>query len=534
MSIRPSFVDSRAPDLEWHSTDGSTRVSFPAELAGGIASLVVEAYKSIPRRGAEIGGFLIGSVRLGRVSEILITSFDPIPCEHRFGPSFVLSETDHTQLQAVAARHPADEIVGYYRSHTRKDFGLEPSDREMVERFFPGRSGIVLLIKPSGVATLTAGYYFFQGGRLEQSAAGPEFEFRGTLMGSLPMPAASDFVKPDFKPESRPEIARLEPARQESVKQESVKPESVKPEAVKPEALKLDAERPLEFVTEPPIPAAPVVNAADGAVPAAVLHDPKHRRRRKSLQWEIVAAGLMIAAALALLWWQYRGDSGEADASSAHPAVARVASLGLAVHPGEGGWRISWDPNSPAARESVSGALNVTEDVSHDRIPLTSSQIRNGAVNYRPIGDDITFRLELVGGDNSLASETYRVILKPHETANTHPKTEPTPEPATKTAESPSKTEEGYQAPEVRHQVSPEVPEGIRPRIGKPIPIDVRVHISREGHVTSAIAIQHGDGLVDFLADRAVAAARLWTFTPAKEGGKPVNSTRTIHFVFEQ
>jgi outer membrane biosynthesis protein TonB len=217
---------------------------------------------------------------------------------------------------------------------------------------------------------------------------------------------------------------------------------------------------------------------------------------------------------------------------------------------------VTWDPNSPAARNATGGALNVIEDNSHERIPLNASEIRSGSATYRPIGDDITFRLEMATGD-TVATETYRVFMKeaaipmrvpvprpqatPAKPADTpkpveaSPKTAEAPKPADapKPTETP-KPEVPDVATEVIHRVSPEIGEGIRPRISAPTPVDVRVHINRDGHVTTAAAIQHGDGLVDYLAARAVAAARQWTFTPAQHGGKPIESTRVIHFVFEQ
>jgi outer membrane biosynthesis protein TonB len=258
----------------------------------------------------------------------------------------------------------------------------------------------------------------------------------------------------------------------------------------------------------------------------------------------------MIAAALALLWWQYRGASAE---DSAPPTLARVSSRGLTVRPGQGGWRITWDNNSDAARAAVRGVLHITEDEARESIRLTAEQVRAGAANYRPTGDDITFRLDLVAPDNSLATESYRVLMKPEiagrktQPAPAPPKPSPAP-PAEKKAESrpeppkpdqPKKEPDAETAandvePEVLRRVAPEIPEGIRPRITSPLAIDVKVSIDREGHVTRATAVQHEDGLVDFLGKRAVAAARQWTFSPARRRGKPVESSRTIHFVFEQ
>ena len=76
---------------------------------------------------------------------------------------------------------------------------------------------------------------------------------------------------------------------------------------------------------------------------------------------------------------------------------------------------------------------------------------------------------------------------------------------------------------------------GIRPRIKGTIPIDVRVQIDARGRVVSATPVtkQHS-GLNEYLASRAVQAARLWRFEPARENGKAVAGTQIIHFVFEK
>ena len=79
------------------------------------------------------------------------------------------------------------------------------------------------------------------------------------------------------------------------------------------------------------------------------------------------------------------------------------------------------------------------------------------------------------------------------------------------------------------------VPASIRPRIHGSIPIDVRVRIDARGRVTSAVpVVKQKAGLNSYLASRAVYAAKLWRFTPARENGKPAPSTQTIHFVFEK
>ena len=505
MSLRQQLADSAA-NIEWRSDDGSALVSIPVGVVDRIAGHITEAYKSIPRRGAEAGGLLIGGVRLGTVTEIFITGFEPVACDYLYGPSFILSDASQAEFRAAMTRHPAGEILGYYRSHTRTGFGVEASDRELVARVFPGLAGLILLIKPLSVMSLAGNYFFFERGSLEMRAVGREFPFTGTTPGGAPL--------------SRPEREMVRPA-------------------------KTDPPKPIQASLELAPPSSDKKDESPPSVEEFAPVEPPEAKQRRSLQWEIVAAGLMIAAALALLWWQYRGDNGDNSAQGSHATASRVASLGLAVQPGEGGWRITWNPKSPAARDALRGVLNVAEVDSQERIPLDVQQIHDGAATYRPVGDDIEFRLELVRPDNTLATETYRVVMKPEETASAKPPSvkppavKPVPPRAPKAVEKPATTPqspptEGYVEPEVLSRVAPQVPEGIRPRITSPQPIDVRVSIDRAGRVTSATPLQHGEGLINYLADRAITAAKQWTFTPAMQNGKPVASTRTIHFVFEQ
>jgi TonB family protein len=63
----------------------------------------------------------------------------------------------------------------------------------------------------------------------------------------------------------------------------------------------------------------------------------------------------------------------------------------------------------------------------------------------------------------------------------------------------------------------------------------VRVHIDEQGRVTSATpVVKPQQGLDSYLSKSAVQAAWLWRFEPARENGKAVPGTQTIHFVFRK
>ncbi len=92
----------------------------------GIEQEVAEAFAAVPRRGAETGGILLGT-RDG--DRLVIEDFEPVPCEHRFGPSYRLSDADREGMAESVAwfracAQPGLSVLGYYRSHTLPDFAL--------------------------------------------------------------------------------------------------------------------------------------------------------------------------------------------------------------------------------------------------------------------------------------------------------------------------------------------------------------------------------------------------------------------------
>src|SRR6476661_7403817 len=130
----------------WHVPECPWRIEYlPA---------VVDAFFSLPRGGAEIGGLLFGTFR---DNEVRIVTYRPMECEHAFGPTFVLSEKDLMQLEIQIAASPADptlpglEVVGWYHSHTRSEIFLSEADLAIYNRFFPKPWQVALVLRPSGM-----------------------------------------------------------------------------------------------------------------------------------------------------------------------------------------------------------------------------------------------------------------------------------------------------------------------------------------------------------------------------------------------
>lgn len=89
---------------------------------------------------------------------------------------------------------------------------------------------------------------------------------------------------------------------------------------------------------------------------------------------------------------------------------------------------------------------------------------------------------------------------------------------------------ETWVPPEVIEKVKPEYPPE-RYDEGLDVKVIVRVDIDEEGNVTKASVFNSGGAGFD---EAALAAARLWKFNPALQGGVPAKSFAMIYVVFDK
>jgi hypothetical protein len=195
------------------------------------------------------------------------------------------------------------------------------------------------------------------------------------------------------------------------------------------------------------------------------------------------------------------------------------------------GFQVSWNPNATALHDARSVQLFVRDGDDQNRIDLSPRELAAGVYLYQSAGSDITFRLEVVENSGGISAESFRFVratapsVAPPAPKAASPRTTPPRE-----ARPVRRTE-----PKAIHRAPPVIAASIRPRITNPIAIDVRVHIDERGRVTSAApVVKPHQGIDSYLAGTAVKAARLWRFEPARENGKPVAGTETLHFVFQK
>ena len=147
----------------WRAGECPFRIDYDPALLNEIRRLAVDAFCSLPRGGAEIGGILFGT-HDGEV--VRIRDFHELRCEYAFGPSFVLSERDHAHLAELLAAARKNhrlahlEPVGWYHTHTRSEIFLSDKDLEIYQRYFPAAWQIALVLRPAALEPTRAGFFF--------------------------------------------------------------------------------------------------------------------------------------------------------------------------------------------------------------------------------------------------------------------------------------------------------------------------------------------------------------------------------------
>src|SRR6478752_1792452 len=136
----------------WEPPGSPVVVHLRLSVVDRLGAEIMRGSGAVPKRGAEVGGLLLGSVEHGDKTIVRIEEFEPVPCEYRRGPSYLLSEEERATFSAAvaAARHSQSGSlpVGFYRSHTREGaMGLDAEDQELVGTHFASADDVVLMVK---------------------------------------------------------------------------------------------------------------------------------------------------------------------------------------------------------------------------------------------------------------------------------------------------------------------------------------------------------------------------------------------------
>lgn len=185
----------------WEVPGRAVAIHLHLDVIDRLLADIMRAFAAVPKRGAEVGGVLLGAIERGPVSMVRIDDFEAVECEHKSGPSYSLSDEDRGKFRKGCDHWQPGEsrpmyAVGFYRSHTRDSLALAPEDIGLMDEFFPSPAHVALLVKPYGGKASLAGFFFREDGVFPSFTA-LEFPFRRReLTGSDAPPTVAPRLEP--------------------------------------------------------------------------------------------------------------------------------------------------------------------------------------------------------------------------------------------------------------------------------------------------------------------------------------------------
>ena len=375
---------------------GRGEVHISLDVIDRILAEVLRGFGAVPKRGAEVGGILLGSRVATPDPTARILDFVLTPIEYRRGPSFLLSEKDLKNFARTlqeARAHPQFKPVGCFRSHTRNAPGVTGEDRAFFGRFFPAEDDLFLLVRPYATRVSTAGFIARTKGELP-SVPASEFPFRGSALD--PSSTRERFTRGEGRrpqhdlpmPEPAPQKTEPPPAKEE--------PSSVvqRPRTVSEAASPLKRPEPEPpVVSLPPLPRRPVTAWTPEFVIDTGDDEPRHWSvwtwLALLLVMAVVPAGYLVHRYLPFPW---------VSSATAYRLTITAQTRGSDI-------QIEWDRTLPLLAQAHSATLVIVDGSSTKTVSLSPDALRSGNTVYQPSSDEVRIELRLqLPGDTTVTS----------------------------------------------------------------------------------------------------------------------------------
>jgi len=416
--------------VTWSTPECPFSIECSSRVLDDIRLAVTDAFFSLPRGGAEIGGILLGAWQEGRLT---VSDYAALDCEHALGPSFTLSLSDETRLQELirAASAAGARVVGWYHSHTRTGVLLSDTDLTIHNRFFPEPWQVALVVKPHTFEPMRGGFFFRgPGGIIHCSASYREFPIEPVPMRQVPRAVP---MEPPAQPPRRPPSAspivdvhagpQTPPSPASPIVNIQAEPEA-------PPLAPAPARTIVDIRAEPAPPPAPRTTVASQAsVPEAApeagpdvpveLPIPSMFQPVPERSWAwlkvVLAVGLVLAAGV--LAYSTRDAWYPPAASLLHPAPPEInaASVALNTVDEAGQLQIRWDPSSIPVRTATGASLEIADGDSPLKVvPLDVRHLASGVFTYGRRNErvDVTLMLDQPSG-TKVRQETSFLGQKP-------------------------------------------------------------------------------------------------------------------------
>ena len=339
---------------------------------------VMRGFGAIPKRGAEIGGVLLGVIEPGPSGTVIrVQDFEPVACSYKRGPTYSLDQDESKTFAETCAHWKLDPsrpmgAVGYYRSNTRDEVALDSQDVALLDQHFRGAEAVALIVKPFATKPCVAGFFVRENG-VFPVASPLEFPFRRReLTGVEPPPRRSLF-------ERRPKRARPDPDLPPEGGPPDFNAQDFNPQVFNPQEGFSQNRVPNPRRHEPP-------TAGFSTPEAEALAEPASKFRAG---WVWLPLSFVFLLLGVFLGFQLALGLGPRAALGANPDF----SLALTVTRAEDNLNVRWNRDAPAIRSAQKGTLEIEDGGYAKPVDLDQAHLQNGSVVYRRTSDTVLFRL---------------------------------------------------------------------------------------------------------------------------------------------
>lgn len=386
-----------SPAYLWEVPQKPVSVSLTFDVIDRMEREVVEGFRSLTSRGSEIGGLLLGRKLPGSPVRVLVEDYEAVECDYSRGPLYRLSDSDLGRLEK-AIEHRAGsgsvEVVGFFRSHTRKGLTLDAEDLAFLDTHLPEPHQIMLLVRPFATKASVAGLFIREDGAIRGDSSYQEFPFRTSQL----VPAKKE------APPVRAQIVPIASRREISVAPIPVEEASVSviEEAVPEPMPSAPTPVPMPITLEPK--AAPM-ERTEPALPAEIEQPVQPPVRRWGLIGAVAAVLTLGAAVFVFLPGPWHSGSGRIPQSS-----AAVDSLNLRVERSGADLMLTWNRDAAAIQTATRAVLSISDGGRQEGYEMDLSQLRNGSIVYAPVTTDVSFRLDVTARDQKIITATVRML----------------------------------------------------------------------------------------------------------------------------
>ncbi len=383
------------PFCVWTQGSRNFVVHIPVEVIANLGTESLVAFKRVPRRGLETGGILLGRTEFrDDTTTFWIEGFAPIESEHRFGPSYVFSDSDLAHLQAELTKNGSASL-GIYRSQTRSErLAIEDADVALFEKCFGQADILFLMLAP----VLRTGAFFFRAD--------------GDLTCVHQFPVVSSLSAVVAHGNNFPPHLKLHAPPRHSADREGALV-IASPLVVATQSSGQIAPQDAVSITSPDTEITPSENPRAprfGQQATALWSD----RRGHSSIVKFTKLGARSRYPIG----RYRGGAIRTPALGSPSPFRGARSPGIRLLYCSGwngpvrvcGWR--WDGNSSTVRGyGAHAVLHIQDGDQQSDRELASSEFTAGQFTYQPQHPEVTFRLNVYAGENRLQLVWFRVMF---------------------------------------------------------------------------------------------------------------------------